>query len=1199
MNRKEFKRRLLNYYVHPEMFLLPCKKEEKEPDIKPIILDVYIGANALTVNSPIFYVSSVYNIYQSIYFYNLNAQKAMFANYKNTYTLSYQTSWMPEYNSQESFLPNFVNEYVKKSQSYNKPNSISQNSLVIPLGYCPGFYTYDKESKKYTRVAKAIEESLITDNVIPEYKDGLLYKMSKYSFFDSDDIYLKIEFSNGKSFELKSSDYNSYYNNITIQGTQYYVKQNDLYSGNLTDLYFSNIFDEAGTYRIKIYCKNISTLYFQSDSNYKYITKVVDWGNPNLKTLYNFLRYSKIDDDLPEAPEWFKNILYTNNMFDNSTIKTIPNLNFQKVISCEYFAQSSQIEEVDDNLFSNCPWLISVKYAFYNSKVKKVGRNVMSNCSNLINLEQIFSGCTSLEEIGDNFLSNSNNITSVNYAFQNCNLLTKVPDNLFNNKTELIDAAYLFYGCKKLQTLPKNLFKNCKRLIKLCYTFYDCDSLTSIDSDVFSGCTNLRTFSFFFYTYNASKSVSIGDKIFYDITNSKEAINAGVPSVIYLNYPFYLSTNKPYENTQTKDEAIQKIKDSCLHLGTDMFNYSIFNDGMYIYLGSFYFNSYSQGYTNEFSSISYVYAYGATGEAPKFYNHTDKICYNFDITNNTGENYLVFSESNTSLNGSKRNIYGYERGERKVRFDGNYMPLAEEKCYDYIYCNFFDNYDEIPKENIGKIAPFETVEEALGDYWLYPFYLREIWFAARVPCYRYSYINGLQDDGGNSPYTISRITTPYKYSYEKKIPSFDGLAEYYIKNVPVCYSRGLYYKINVDNPPILSLAYAVGCRAPDEITLTNIRESMLESAINSTGIYNYFSPKCYSERIVPIAPMVKCQVENLTSELSKTFEDGSIALFTIFYNITDRTIKHTGIHTIELIDAVTNETLSTITGIKSKLSDNFTYHGENEVLELVTREGAERWENHSLGDTYTNAVPYRADWNDRQSYPDGFVLTVEGNRTSNYYQEHKEYGSKINQTWTTTYEPEYYPAATNCIRYNTNLTTFNGSGDIKFTWSYSSGTNNSPNINNLATNNYMMCYFFGTNNAKYDSYTNEDGEKIKYSSLEEAYSPPTYNRIINNNIFLTKYLYSNVVKDGDYFRNTLYNPTTKLTIDSMTTATSNSLISGTEGQNVLLPTFDSNYTDFAKIMYIGVGITRIPMFMNQYQTTVENRGKPTDLYRPD
>lgn len=187
--------------------------------------------------------------------------------------------------------------------------------------------------------------------------------------------------------------------------------------------------------------------------------------------------YEKLDNNnnnsiqqaLVEVKQWGMTYLEMINLSESSNLKkiAIPSKNSFINVTCFYFIRCSNLIDIPEKLFANCPNVTSFNTTFAEcTSLSNIPEKLFANCPNVTSFYCTFNRCTGLISIPKELFANCPNVTSFDYTFTNCINLTGDPIKLWNEtkrKEKGIDETHggcsCYAGCTKLteyEKIPEN-----------------------------------------------------------------------------------------------------------------------------------------------------------------------------------------------------------------------------------------------------------------------------------------------------------------------------------------------------------------------------------------------------------------------------------------------------------------------------------------------------------------------------------------------------------------------------------------------------------------------------------------------------------------------------------------------------------------------------------------------------------------------
>ena len=264
----------------------------------------------------------------------------------------------------------------------------------------------------------------------------------------------------------------------------------------------------------------------------KCITEVIDWGTPQIKTMYHAFYFNSMLKKIARPrKESFRFVTSFKEAFSETGLEEIPCdllLNAPNATDFDdMFSGAQYLTSVPDSLFSHCGEIKHFGGTFQNCiSLTSLPCHLFANCSQCEGFDGTFRGCNSLTEIPAELFSDCVSTQRMYHIFDRCTGLTQIPSSLFSTCHQLTDLQYCFSNCYSLIKIPGNLLQNNTDLRAVYSLFSDCKSLTAIPSNLFdhnrkivafngcfSGCTALRGESP--YTIIDGKKVHLWERVNY------------------------------------------------------------------------------------------------------------------------------------------------------------------------------------------------------------------------------------------------------------------------------------------------------------------------------------------------------------------------------------------------------------------------------------------------------------------------------------------------------------------------------------------------------------------------------------------------------------------------------------------------------------------------------------------------------------
>lgn len=579
MNTKQFRGRWVNRYVEPELFYLPVGKKDKKQ--KPFIFEIcdeYL--RPLPIAFTVFpYISTSSNSNAiSIFEQNGDFIKTTphFADWYNrgykkdrTYIIpdicpAYGESIYVSYTS----LPFYLTSNKVKDDEGNIITVTTKNYIteeMQPDWFNDGYFHINLSSEQCTFSKKLIFENQ------PEFKEF----GAPYAVLDDGTVFKDMykEGNNVKTGHLINVDdaqYDIYYSPIVYSYSFLKDENGESMFEPVTYTSIIHKFKTSGRHTIKLYG------WFPRIQLPQNTSKIVQWGNVDLKSLYNMFYnignnpflYNGSErkylsdtyyffEDIAE-PTGLENVESAAQIFGYNLYMTFISYNaLRKIFNIYKYLGNNLIyakEMLRLNLYftedfpDNIDILIGDNFLSNKEKLK-----VAADCLNLT----VYKGISTLNETQTNY--------NINYNAVNINTIV-IGDNFFYNTPSLCDTAtspicsnynitlydsstkifignnyysnsgimYLNsniikdYATQRLVSVGKNAFRNCKNLLQvnglMCY-----DMTENIGEGMFRGCPNIRYFNGQFEKKILKK---IPDYLFYDLKHNE------LVEYPYLYFPF-------------------------------------------------------------------------------------------------------------------------------------------------------------------------------------------------------------------------------------------------------------------------------------------------------------------------------------------------------------------------------------------------------------------------------------------------------------------------------------------------------------------------------------------------------------------------------------------------------------------------------------------------------------------------------------
>lgn len=257
-----------------------------------------------------------------------------------------------------------------------------------------------------------------------------------------------------------------------------------------------------------------------------YIDCYVDWGDGTVDYYYD--RYTKkvrhkYDTETPtsyvvrisgkvgslksirdvvEVNQWGKIGLRSVSFSGNCLLRKVAGCENGELASLQSasFKDCVNLQEIPDNLFSQCGGITSLSNAFENcQKLTTIPEGLFKDCTKLETISSIFDGCTSLKTIPKGLFKNCASLQTAYSAFNGCSALQNIGEGMFENCTNLYYVNSAFMNCSALQNIPEGLFENCPDLTDANRLFAQCYSLSDVPVNIFDHNRKLRDISYLFF----------------------------------------------------------------------------------------------------------------------------------------------------------------------------------------------------------------------------------------------------------------------------------------------------------------------------------------------------------------------------------------------------------------------------------------------------------------------------------------------------------------------------------------------------------------------------------------------------------------------------------------------------------------------------------------------------------------------------
>lgn len=670
MNIKQLKKRILLGLIEPELFKMPVGK--KENDI-PLIFDIYVqedGKFVTCFNAPM-YSNQLYGYSSANVYYQPKNSEGVYIN-PNTHPDLFHTTPFIEVDP-SSPTSQLKSKFSTLLTSFSKPyleidwgdGEITQTTIRDNMKV-----TIDGEIYTYSYLAFTNEENtkIYSNHWYHKYK-----KSGRYTIKIKGNVPYFY-------FEFQPQQYNHSISRIGEIGVCNLLKIRQWGDLHVKGLYCFFSFLLNGSERNLV---NKATFEGCPEINWNNFKNIVDIS-------YMFFRWatdSSYQDELSYIPRnqlsW--DFLGGDNFFDK----------FPNVISALNCFYENGFEYIPRYCFKNNPYLVNINYAFaryyWDKPFKYIGESACKNLHYLQQANHCFysydnsnSYCLSgTEIIEDSIFENCYRLNNGHpFGQQSTKALQIIGDRVFANCYSLADINYSFARSHLLSSVGKELFENCYNLRNIESLFLECGNLQSIGNDMFKGCKNIGIARHLFE--NTPRLNNIPDNLFVDALGDIDVSNFmhirynisckedwtfniveeyGTDEYLFrkmgllgVNDSYqYLSVYKEYYPDQTQNYldyyTNATIDDIMKHLGKNMFNpqatiYGIQFD-RYVYYSS-----------TGLYHCRFLYK----GEAPPVWTMNCTPAYSY---NNFGE---------------MAGTYVYESGST------------------FIFEQYYDNYDDIPKE---------------------------------------------------------------------------------------------------------------------------------------------------------------------------------------------------------------------------------------------------------------------------------------------------------------------------------------------------------------------------------------------------------------------------------------------------------------------------------------------------------------------
>lgn len=784
MTIKEFRKRCLRAIVHPEMFLLPCKKSEPTEQ-NPFIFEIADEYFIL----PTIQFNSVYSPSNGVSMYGTTANASsrnQYPKYKHLeedgFIDSGSTSLYPSINT--NFMYNVC--YAETPYYIENGEQIPATKETHPELYTDIWPCHDLYNGK-------VSEKLISDNLEPpriELDDGTTFS---YTWGYST-----------QAFHIDSSTGTIYYIRLRLGASIAATVLKDEDGNNITHPVFGSaiyhIFSTEGPHIVKLFGTWPG---FRLPYN---MTAILQWGDVGITTINNlifpllkytntstyvrdpdtntviytyryqetpakyYLRYvaepTGLDKllsysfnigtwDITRVSEQALTMFFNIGKYIGSNIISIGSIFYGSFV-CDDWTSVPQIDvQYDDNYLSNKPYLTYIMSGTVDLYFYKMTYSVYTypNSGNQygerMNMSSTQLGRSQFNAtIGDNFLANTPRFyISSGWMWFNSSLSPSlvIGDNYMRG-SGVFDLYYVFHSSyMKVTKIGKNCFADCRRLRLVYQTFYNLSTLEEIGEGLFSGCPNINYIYQPFYYCTILKKIP--DKLFYDLEFSMDDYDR---DLVYF-YPYFA---KSLSSTTTYDPDIHVTK-----IGKDMFSPS-FLSTCKMYIGSQFATYYSTSTRNSCGESTAKYLPYFSGYVPDFWNYPDNVGFNINYST-----YALYTVTDTYVN----LLYGSNCGSYYGYFGYPYAMLSTWGGADY-YCRW-DNQDDIPQPR-GLCSPNYSSFDNMNDYyaalsvvgmdqlWLYANVYEEVNASKQLTCLYYGWSGGISARYSTSlPILFSSIDT--------------------------------------------------------------------------------------------------------------------------------------------------------------------------------------------------------------------------------------------------------------------------------------------------------------------------------------------------------------------------------------------------------------------------------------------------------
>ncbi len=659
MNVKQFKRRLVNGLVEPELFYMPVGKKDDAftIEIEVIKSNVFIEVFKHFVPSGSTSIPYLFNLNSRLLMYNLKDENGIFVN-KETYP---ELFWEfpchgTDYNKKEEFLSeNMIENNVQLYFQIDWGDGEKTIETPVQKTFTIRDHTFTYDTIQATDMSNTA--SSVDNPYVHMYKETGIYtvKVSGYaSNIEIKDCYVP-------------RDKNLYY----------YNDQKEQYDNGFGRIRWRNIEGQCFVLR-----------------------NIISWGDLKRRNFYS--TFTRAIADMKQFPINlpFKKL---------SKVVALEYLNgsmwiYNSLWNCDKLGLEMTWEALGGEcFFDNFPNLISVNHCFVNSQFTYIPPYCFKNNPYLINAEGCFSGCL-LEYVGEyafanlKYLSNVSNVWYVNIpnelkdveyhkmhpimsyigdsVFENCENISS--DNLINDI--FVPHSYInFFGW---QRIGNRIFKNCKKLTSGSGGNTGWLNLTYIGDELFAGCEKLEKLNNCFQSAPnleyIGKDIFKGCKKLYDTTGvfRYSFFKINIPEKMFYDVEFQHDVKYNFDFNIDLDHGVNKLREEKNHIG-NFFDLTIafYNED------NFNENYYKELYPELYQKLVY-----------KIQN------FDFDITNNTG-----FHFGKNMFNENFLAELGNARGAITVWTDDSFDGHMDE--YEYNNKGLMTKMI-IHNRNTGEAPPF-------------------------------------------------------------------------------------------------------------------------------------------------------------------------------------------------------------------------------------------------------------------------------------------------------------------------------------------------------------------------------------------------------------------------------------------------------------------------------------------------------------